>query len=204
MLYMIGGAPRSGKTMLARRMFAEHGLPYFSIDTLIASLASAQPELGMRVSDPALKRLEVVWPTLRKIANDVLQSGEDLLLEGDVLLPRSLMEFSHDTYAGIKACFIGYADVDPLRKLHAIRAHAAGVIDWTEELDDAHLLNLIGELRAFSEYLRRECCHYKIPYFDGSTCFARAISEAKTYLRSVALLDPPHAPPSLQSSLRLP
>jgi adenylate kinase family enzyme len=94
MLYMIGGAPRSGKTMLARRMFAEHGLPYFSIDTLIASLASAQPELGMRVSDPALKRLEVVWPTLRKIANDVLQSGEDLLLEGDVLLPRSLMENS--------------------------------------------------------------------------------------------------------------
>ena len=89
MLYMIGGAPRSGKTTLARRMLAEHGVPYFSIDTLIASLASAEPELGMRVSDPALKRMEVVWPTIRKVASDVLQSGDDLLLEGDVLLPEA-------------------------------------------------------------------------------------------------------------------
>src|SRR5271166_2188651 len=184
MLYLIGGAPRSGKTTLARRMLAEHGVPYFSIDTLIASLASAHPELGMRVSDPALKRMEIVWPTIRKVASDVVQSGDDLLLEGDVLLPKHLMEFGHRAYAGVKACFIGYAEVDPVKKLRAIRLHAADGIDWTEELDDARLLNLICELRTFSEYLRRECCHYKIPYFDGSTCFAGAIREAKTYLQS--------------------
>ncbi len=196
MLYMIGGAPRSGKTTLARQMFAEYGVPYFSIDTLIASLASASPELGMRVSDPALKRVEIVWPTIRKVASDVVQSSDDLLLEGDVLLPKHLIEFGHSTHAGIKACFIGYADVDPVKKLRAIREHAADGTDWTEELDDARLLDLIGELRTFSEYLRRECCHYKIPYFDGSTCFAGAIREAKTYLHSAALLDPPHLPPS--------
>ncbi len=204
MLYMIGGAPRSGKTTLARRMLAEHGVPYFSIDTLIASLASAEPELGMRVSDPALKRMEVVWPTIRKIASDVLESGDDFLLEGDVLLPKHLIEFDHSTHAGIKACFIGYADVDPVKKLRAIREHASDGIDWTEELDDARLLSLIGELRTFSDYLRRECCHYKIPYFDSSTCFASAIREAKTCLRSPAQLERLHAPPSLQSSLRLP
>jgi len=204
MLYMIGGAPRSGKTTLARRMLAEHGVPYFSIDTLIASLASAQPELGMRVSDPALKRMEIVWPTIRKVASDVMQSGDDLLLEGDVLLPKHLIEFGHSTNTGIKACFIGYADVDPVKKLRAIREHAAGGIDWTEELDDARLFNLIGELRTFSEYLRRECCHYKIPYFDGSTCFASAIRDAKAYLHSAAQLEHLHAPPPRQSSLRLP
>ncbi len=196
MLYLIGGAPRSGKTTLARRMLAEHGVPYFSIDTLIASLASTHPELGMRVSDPALKRMEIVWPTIRKVATDVVQSGDNLLLEGDVLLPKHLIEFGHTTRAGIKTCFIGYADVDPLKKLRAIREHASDGIDWTEELDDARLLSLIGELRTFSEYLRRECCHYKIPYFDGSTCFASAIREAKAYLHSAALLDPPHLPPS--------
>ena len=204
MLYMIGGAPRSGKTTLARRMFAEHGVPYFSIDTLIASLASAMPELGMRVSDPALKRMEVVWPMIRKVACDILHSGDDLLLEGDVLLPKHLIEFGHSTHAGIKACFIGYADVDPEKKLRAIREHVAAGIDWTEELDDARLLNLIGELRTFSEYLRRECCHYKIPYFDGSVCFASAIRDAKTYLHSPAKLEQLHAPPSSQFSLRFP
>src|ERR1700675_3722714 len=102
MLYMIGGAPRSGKTTLARRMLAEHGLPYFSIDILIASLARAEPELGMRVSDPALKRMEVVWPTIRKVASDLLQSGDDLLLEGDVLLPKHLMEFGDRAQISVK------------------------------------------------------------------------------------------------------
>ncbi|MGA7869696.1 MAG: hypothetical protein WCA22_02245 [Candidatus Binatus sp.] len=203
MLYMIGGAPRSGKTTLARRMLAEHGVPYFSIDTLIASLASAAPQLGMRVSDPALKRMEVVWPTIRKVASDILQSGDDLLLEGDVLLPKHLMELGQGAHAGIKACFIGYADADPVQKLRAIREHAADGTDWTEELDDARLLSLIGELRTFSQYLRRECCHHKIPYFDGSTCFAGAIRDAKNYLHSGAWPDHLHAPQS-QSSLRLP
>ena len=203
MLYMIGGAPRSGKTTLARRMLAEHGVPYFSIDTLVASLACTQPELGMRVSDPALKRMEIVWPTIRKVACDALESGDDLLLEGDVLLPKHLIEFGHSNHAGIKACFIGYANVDPAKKLRAIREHVAAGIDWTEELDDARLLNLIGELRAFSEYLRRECCHYKIPYFDGSLCFANAIREAKTYLHSPAQLAHLHTPPSPRSNLRM-
>jgi AAA domain-containing protein len=184
MLYMIGGAPRSGKTTLARRMLAEHGLDYFSIDVLIGHLAGTQPELGLRVQDPAMKRVEIVWPVLRKVARDVLRSGDDLVLEGDVLLPRHLMEFGHGSHTGIKACFIGYADVEPEKKLREIREHAAGGADWTEELDDVRLLNLIGDLRAFSEYLRRECCHYKIPYFDGSTCFAGAVRDAKTYLQS--------------------
>jgi hypothetical protein len=193
MLYMVGGAPRSGKTTLARRMLAEHGVPYFSIDTLVSSLASSSPELGMRVNDPALKRMQVVWPTIRKVATDILFSGDDLLLEGDVLLPKHLMEFGHNHSVGIKACFIGYADADPAKKLRAIREHVARGIDWTEELDDARLLNLIGELRAFSEYLRRECFHYKIPYFDGSTCFASAIRDAKAYLRLSAGIDHLHA-----------
>lgn len=204
MLYIIGGAPRSGKTTLARRMLAEHGLAYFSIDALIAILVALEPQLGMQVSDPALKRMEVVWPTIRKLASDVLRSRDDLLLEGDVLLPKHLMEFGDGARVGIKACFIGYADVEPAKKLRAIREHAAVGADWTEELDDARLLNLIGEFRTFSEYLRSECCHYKIPYFDGSTYFTSAIRDAKAYLHSGAWPDHPHAPPQLQSSLRFP
>jgi hypothetical protein len=206
MLYMIGGAPRSGKTILARRMLAEHGLPYFSIDALIASLASAEPLLGLRVSDHPLKRTEAIWPTLRKIVSDAARNGDEFLLEGDVLLPRQVMEFGfgHGSHSGIQACFIGYADVDPAKKLRAIRHYAEGRTDWTHELDDVRLLNLIGDLRTFSEYLRHECCHYKIPYFDGSTCFASALRDAEAYLQSGARLDRPPAAQSLQSSLRLP
>lgn len=204
MLFMIGGAPRSGKTILAQRMLADYGLPYFPVDALIASLASAEPALGLRVSDPALKRTEVIWPILRKLISDASHSGDELVLEGDVLLPKHVMEFGQGSHPGIKACFIGYADVDPAKKLRAIRQYAAGRTDWTHEIDDVRLLNLIGELRTFSEYLRYECCHYKIPYFDGSRCFARALHDAEAYLQPSARLDHPHAQQVLQSSLSLP
>ncbi|HEY6420413.1 MAG TPA: hypothetical protein VIX59_15570 [Candidatus Binataceae bacterium] len=141
------------------------------------------------MSDPALKRTEVIWPILRQLISDAAHSGDELLLEGDVLLPKHLMEFGHGSHTGIKACFIGYADVDPAKKLHAIRQYATGRTDWTDELDDVRLLNLIGDLRTFSEYLRHECCHYKIPYFDGSRCFASALRNAEAYLQSGAWID---------------
>ena len=193
MLYIIGGAPRSGKTILAERMLAEHELPYFSIDTLIASLANAQPELGLRVSDPPIKRMEVIWPTLRKLASDVSQNEAKFLLEGDVLLPMHVMEFGNGCDTGIMASFIGYAEVDPAKKLGEIRRYAAGRADWTDEVDDVHLLKLISEFRTFSEYLRSECRHYKIPYFDGSRSFSSALRDAQSYLHSGGLLDHPHA-----------
>jgi hypothetical protein len=199
MLYMVGGAPRCGKTILARRMLAEHGLSCVSIDALIANLVREEPALGLRVSDPAPKRIEVMWPILRKIAGDAARNGDEFLLEGDVLLPEHAMELGHGAHTGIKACFIGYADVDPAKKLLAIRQYAEGRPDWTHELDDSRLLNLIGEFRAFSEYLRHECCHYKIPYFDGSRCFAAALRDSKAFLKSGSRLDYRLGPQSVRA-----
>jgi hypothetical protein len=201
---MIGGAARSGKTILAARMLAEYGLSYFSIDTLIAKLASSEPRLGLEVSDGPLKRAKIIWPTLRKIASEACRRNEEFLLEGDALLPSQVMELGRGSHTGLKACFIGYADVDPARKLRTVRHYAQGRTYWTDVLYDTRLLELIGELRTFSEYIRRECGHYKIPYFDGSVCFAGALRDAQSYLRSGVPHDFRHTQHFNQSSLRWP
>jgi ATP-dependent Zn protease len=39
MLYIIGGASRSGKTLLARRAVVEKKIPYFPMDALFGALA---------------------------------------------------------------------------------------------------------------------------------------------------------------------
>ena len=59
---------RPGPKDRNEEMALKRALSYFSIDTLIAIIAKAEPEVGMRVSDPAMKRMEVGWPTIRKIA----------------------------------------------------------------------------------------------------------------------------------------
>lgn len=38
MLYLLGGAPRTGKSIIARRFVAEKQIPYFCTDALITVL----------------------------------------------------------------------------------------------------------------------------------------------------------------------
>ncbi|HEY6394035.1 MAG TPA: hypothetical protein VIX12_01385 [Candidatus Binataceae bacterium] len=184
MLYIVGGAPRAGKSILARQMLAEHHLPYFSVDTLMMGIAKGMPEFGLRLCDPALKRAGPLWPIVRGMAESFVERGDDYLLEGDVILPSHIVELDSKFSPGIRSCFIGYALIDPVKKMRAIRSYAAGKTDWTQELDDADLLELIGELKGFSDYLRRECCRYRLPYFDGSARFSKALREASAHLRS--------------------
>jgi hypothetical protein len=204
MLYLIGGAARAGKTILARRICRGGRVTHFSIDKLIAGLAATAPELGLKIRDPARKRAEILWPVLRLIAGQASRAGEDFLLEGDALLPGRVAEFISSRSLAAKACFIGYAHANPKAKLRAIRRYAADRNDWTHKLDDAALLKLIGELRDFSESLRGECRLHGVPYFDASDRFASRLHDAEAYFQ----LPPGSAKrPALrcaQSSLRLP
>ena len=183
MLYILGGAARAGKTILARRICSGRDVTHFSIDKLIAGLAVTSPEMGLNTRDPARKRAEILWPVLRSIASQAARGGKDFLLEGDALLPGHVAELSSERSDAVKVCFIGYAHADPDAKLRAIRHYAAGREDWTHELDDAALLKLIGELCDFSEFLHCECRRHGIAYFDGSARFSRALRDAEAYLQ---------------------
>lgn len=50
MLYLIGGAPRAGKSMLAQRMLEQQKVAYFPTDLLTMGLTKAMPHLGLEHS----------------------------------------------------------------------------------------------------------------------------------------------------------
>ncbi|HUY26733.1 MAG TPA: hypothetical protein VMV27_04885 [Candidatus Binataceae bacterium] len=204
MLYIVGGAARAGKTILARRFCGGRGVTHFSIDKLITDLASARPELGLRIRDSARRRAQIIWPALRPIAIEASRADKEFLIEGDALLPSRVAEFAAGRDRAVRACFIGYAHADAEAKLRSIRHYAAGRDDWTHELDDAALLRLIGELRGFSGYLRRECRRHGVAYFDASDRFVGALQDAERYLQSPISSAHELAPQPDQSSLRLP
>ncbi len=204
MLFLIGGAARAGKTILARRICAGRGAAHISIDTVIARLATTMPELGLEIRDPARKRAEIVWPVLRAIAENSSRASTEFLLEGDALLPSQAASVIQARPGAVKACFIGYAHANPETKLREIRRYAAGRDDWTHELGDAALLKLIGELRTFSGYLRSECGRHGVAYFDASDRFAIALQDAESYLQLPGSSARQPAPQPAQSSLRFP
>jgi 2-phosphoglycerate kinase len=180
LLYLIGGAPRAGKTILARRILAAHRIAYLSLDILMSAIANAMPQWGIKVPDPALTRAERTWPLTRAIMLGAIETGDDYVIEGDVILPAHVAELQRQT-APIRACFLGYASADPATKMDAIRCYASAA-DWTRTLDDAHLLRLVGELRDFSGYLRAECERHGLAYFDESAGFDALLDQALEYL----------------------
>jgi hypothetical protein len=47
MLYIIGGAARAGKTMLARRLLQERNIPCFCVDWIVGALERAYDYLSL-------------------------------------------------------------------------------------------------------------------------------------------------------------
>ncbi len=184
MLYLIGGAPRAGKSILARRLLTMRKVPYFPTDLLMMGLAKSMALPGLNPHHSAQTRSPMMWPILRGIATTIVENGDDYLLEGDVLMPENAAELRNRFGAAVRACFLGYENVDPARKMRDIRRHDADRSEWTYDCDDAHLMRLIGEFKTLSEELRRECADYDLRYFDGSEDLLATVEAAVAYLGS--------------------
>jgi len=180
-LYIVGGVPRAGKSILAQQMLEEQKVAYFATDTLMMGLARALPQLGLQPADPASIRAPIMWPVLRGMTVAMLENGENYLLEGDVLMPAYVVELRERFGSALRSCFMGYESVDSLLKVRDIRRHGHG--DWTDECDDTHLLRIVGEFKRLSKQLRIECAKFGLAYFDGSADLLAAVAQAAAYLR---------------------
>jgi len=58
MLYLIGGAARTGKTILSQRLLKERNIPYFCLDYLINAIDRTLHNIPSR--EAAIK----IWPNL--------------------------------------------------------------------------------------------------------------------------------------------
>ena len=183
MLYIIGGASRSGKTLLARKVVAEKQIPYFPLDSLFSGLAYGAPGLGVRYEDSQTERPEKIWPVLSQMLGFFQREEKDFLVEGDSILPSQVKELI-DGGLQTKACFLGYPTLSKDEKLNLIRTHHQGEADWTKDISDEEMLKLIDENITFSKYLEEECIRHDIKYFDISLDFHGPREMAYSYLFS--------------------
>jgi hypothetical protein len=184
MLYLVGGASRAGKSLLANKLLAQAHVPYFSLDILMMGFARGWPAFGLNPDDAGVVRGEQLWPILRAMAVNILEEAAThptYLLEGDVLLPKHVAELMQSYGAEVRACFLGYTDVVPLEKLRAIRRFED---DWGRGwggTDEALCAYLASEMR-FSAYLRSECETWGLRYLDCSADLVHTVDEALHHL----------------------
>jgi hypothetical protein len=182
MLYLVGGVSRAGKSFLARRLLTQHRIPYFSLDILMMGFANGYPAFGLDPETSAFVRGEQLWPIVRAMAVNILEEvlvHPTYLLEGDTLLPEHVAELAHNYAGQVRACFIGYAQLNVIEKLRDIRQSEA---DWANYYTDEQALAFLAGEVEYSRYLQRECAAHGLRYFDSSEDLAAAVDEAAAYL----------------------
>ena len=184
MLYIIGGASRTGKSMISRELMALTGIPFFSLDVLMMGLANGVPEYGINPVDPEFRNAAKMWPILRSVLINMLESGTEYIVEGYAILPEHAEEIQRLFPDQVKSCFIGYTTIDPEKKLEEIRTYSDLPNDWAKTSSDGEILELVNRSISYSAFLKTECEKYQIPYFDQSDDFAGIQRRILAYLNN--------------------
>jgi hypothetical protein len=120
-----------------------------------------------------------LWQYLKGVIMNRKHYDDDLVIEGVNFLPLFLSQFKNEAY--IKMCFMGYCEIDPIQKLKDIRANPSEA-EWTDELNDEQLENLVKRHQIRSKELKAECEIYGLQYFDTSVNFTEVVKETGEFL----------------------
>jgi hypothetical protein len=88
-LYLVGGAPRVGKSVLAQRRLETEGIPWLPTDVVRTVLRRVLPELEAADQDPvdAAQLAEFMYPHVEQVAEVCAEEAERFLIEGFELSP---------------------------------------------------------------------------------------------------------------------
>ncbi|MBT3342635.1 MAG: hypothetical protein HN712_08100 [Gemmatimonadetes bacterium] len=178
MIYLLGGAPRAGKTTAAHRFVDRTGVSCSSIDFLKMGLVRGMPDYGIDLYDDPATAVKL-WPILRGMIHTYAEEEESILIEGYYLLPAYAAELHRDLADRIRSCFIGFCEMDTMRKVRELREHAPG--DWSSG-DDEDAVEMAEHLKSVSREIRADCTRLGLRYFDNVESHDRTLDEVVAYL----------------------
>lgn len=182
MLYILGGTSRSGKSTAAKRLLKKAGTTVIPLDSLVMGFTNGFPKVGIHdklFPDDIARRL---WPFLKALCDNLLYVGDDVVLEGEAILPAHARSLMKRYGRKVRCCFLGYGDTTADAKIRQLKTHARAANDWLLDESDAFIASHIGHMIAYSRFLRRECKKHKIRYIDVSHRMTGGIRDAVRFL----------------------
>ncbi len=184
MIYLIGGAPRTGKSIVSSLLMREVSIPWLSTDALstvvhdltpIAERAEKFPYKGFtsvdQLSESEIQQ-KVDWQiteanSLQICINSLVrhQIGvrDNQILEGVHILPQQVRTLMDDpaTKDQIRAVFL--ICEDEAIQLAVMRQNTSH-FDWLSGASDETFKSVADFVVAYGQWLKAECDKYRIPY----------------------------------------
>jgi hypothetical protein len=182
MLYIISGASRSGKTIVAKKISAEKGIPYLSLDWIMMGFTNGIPEYGIHdklFPDEIAQRM---WGFLKAMLESMIYVDTDCVIEGEAILPDLITELHKEYPDQLTICFLGYTDVNVENKAKQIRAFSSEKGDWLEDKSDAYITDHVKNMISHSRKIKKSCEEYNIRYLDTSEKFLDTLEVTVKYL----------------------
>ncbi len=184
MLYIIFGASRTGKTMLARKLLYEKSIPYFQLDYFITALEAAKLPTPVVQGEDFIEKAEKTWPSLKAMLIHISREADNYVIEGDPILPKFVHELHNLSPGRIRVVCLGYPNIAAHEKLSLIRMYKH-IDDWTDSYTDDEMLPMVNDMIEFSNYLEKECGIYSIPFYDTGKNFEDVHAYISEYLMAV-------------------
>ena len=181
-LYLVGGAPRVGKSALAQRLLETDRIPWLPTDVLRTVLRRVLPELDAVDQDPvdAARLAELMYPHIEQAAEVCAEEAERFLIEGFELSP-SYPARLQAGLAGttVRSCFLGHGRFSA----DDLAAYRGPKPQHEREASRAELDEAAAWIRRRSRQLRDECDQEEQLYLDlGAVGFQAAMEQARGHL----------------------
>jgi hypothetical protein len=179
MIYLVGGAPRTGKTILGQRISAKMKIGWISTDMLLTVLRAKQVA-GMKSewnASPEAIRTAAEWffPCLERFIWGASSQAENYAIEGVDFLPTQIAQLS-DVYQ-IRSVFLGCSKMTPER-FDQFPGHSPGY----QYLPEETRRQFAQDIPRWSEFVRSEAVLSGLTYIDMSYDFQARLQAAETVL----------------------
>lgn len=201
MIYLIGGAPRVGKSIAAKKLAKKLKARLVSTDELCEHYSQTISEAERKEKFPfpgfsgnpaenksapeelvnfQLVEARSLEQEIHLMVSAASSNNETLVIEGVHLLPESIRNLVNESGVEIiSAVFVGSKDAE--RVAEGI-AKNSSPNNWMRNSNPAVIMQVAGFAAAFSVWIERECRKFGLPYVERTDDFEADIDRAVDYL----------------------